>query len=657
MSNAYDPQQEASRLQRPVAEARALAERLGLEPTPINYWIVDHDEMNQLIAYGGFQERYPHWRWGMKYDKQRKQDQYLGGKAFEIVNNDSPAHAFLQQSNTLADQKAVITHVEAHADFFANNEWFGMFPDGDSGATAMLSQHANRIRSIMDRPDVDRDRVERWIDNILSLADTIDQHRSFSRELNREEPDTDSDIAKQLDQLDLDDEVRETVFDDEWLESQQSEDDELDTVAPESDVLAFLREYGKQYDESNDRAVEFEDWQQEIIEILRTEAYYFAAQRMTKVLNEGWASYWESIMMAGENFAAGDEFVTYADHMSQVLGAPGLNPYKLGYELWQYVENQANRREVLEHLLRVKGITWRNLKDAVDFDAVLEQLEPPEPLVTVDLDTIKQLPDQYVDQDALTQAREGNIDVDTYPWKVLTYEGLAHRHYSLTKPQNRQFLSNCKQDELERIGRYLFDVDRYDSVEEAIADVDVAAGWDRMREVRASHNDVTFLDEYLTPEFVEANDYFTYEHSRASEGPRVASVDPMDVKRKLLLQFTNFGKPTIIAEDGNYNNRNELLLAHKYNGIMLDIDQARRVLERAFELWGRPVHLKTIIKEVSDHDLEVARRRNREPEPEESGLLITYDGDAFTDRELDWSEVEHLAADDIDYDTRPDEWL
>src|SRR6056297_3870354 len=141
----------------PVVEARKLAQKLGLDPYPTNYWIVDYDEMNELIAYDGFQERYPHWRWGMKYDRQQKQGQYGGGKAFEIVINDDPAHAFLQESNGLADQKAVITHVEAHSDFFANNRWYGMFTGGRAdedqvNAAAMLERHARAIDEYMADP-------------------------------------------------------------------------------------------------------------------------------------------------------------------------------------------------------------------------------------------------------------------------------------------------------------------------------------------------------------------------------------------------------------------------------------------------------------------------------------------------------------------------
>ncbi len=654
-------QWEADRLEEPVSEAGALAEKLGLDAYPVNYWIVNYDEMNELIAYGGFQKRYPHWRWGMTYDRQQKQGQFLGGKAFEIVNNDNPAHAFLQVSNSLADQKAVITHVEAHSDFFANNQWFGMFSD-DPNAASLLSRHADAIESYMQDPEIDRGDVERWIDHILCLEDNIDQYEAYRpvSPANTEREGEVGDIEDQLDELDLSEEVKSQVFDEDWLQARE-EDEEHMTVPeePDTDVLGFLCKYGKQYDEDTERAVDLEDWQADVLEILRREAYYFAPQKMTKVLNEGWASYWESLMMAGENFADADEFITYADHMSQVLGSGGLNPYSLGLQLWQYVENTENRRHVVEHLLRVDGITWRNFHDTVDFEHVVSMLEPADLVAEVDPDSLTEVPesDPRIDSEGLAAARAGEINLEKYPWKLLTEEGLAERHYSLVKPENRGYLSRISMEELERISRYLFETDRYASVEEAIAAVDYTVGWTRMREVRESHNDVTFLDEFLTQEFVDEHDYFTYEYVQSAEEYRVTSVDYKDVKKKLMLQFTNFGKPTITVSDGNYRNRNELLLEHQYNGVALDLGEARDTLERIFELWGRPVALRTIQKEYDEHHIEVARRRDREPEAEEKGLEIRYDGMEFEEVDLSWDAVEHLAATDIDYDTKPDEWL
>lgn len=664
MTTNYHAQRVADELEEPVREANELAEKLGLEPYPVNYWIVDNDEMNQLIAYDGFQERYPHWRWGMKFDRQRKQNQYVGGKAFELVNNDDPSNAFLQESNSLADQKAVITHVEAHADFFANNRWFGLFTGDEPGsspkAAAMLSRHAQTVESAMADPDVERSEVERWIDNVLCIEDAIDQHSAFVRQRAREERPDREDIEEALSGLGISETVRGEVFDEEWLERQRGDGpSESFPETPDPDLLAFLREHGKQYDGESERASEMEPWQREVLDALRAEAYYFAPQRMTKVMNEGWAAYWESMMMAEEGFADGDEFIDYADHQARVLGSPGLNPYKLGKELWEYVENTENRREVIDKLLRVEGVTWRNFHETVDLDRVSELLEPREALDRIDGDSLDELAEleSGIDHDALSRARAGEIDVDRYPWKVLDYEGLAERHYSLVKPQNRGVLGRITQTDLERVGRYVLDDALYGSVEEAIADVDRTAGWRRMAEIRESHNDVTFIDAFLTQEFVDRHDYFTYEYAHATGDYRATSTDAADVKKKLLLQFTNFGKPTIEVHDGNFANRNELLLGHRYNGVALDIGQAEQTLVRVFELWGRPVNLMTIRKEVTDKDVEVARRRNREPEPTERGVRIRYDGQEFETNELTDEQLAAIEASDIDYDTKPEEWL
>jgi len=650
----------AAELAEPAERARELAEKLGLRPYPVNYWVVTHDEMNELIAYDGFQTRYPHWRWGMKYDRQRKQDTFGMGKAFEIVNNDNPCHAFLQESNAPADQKAVITHVEAHADFFRNNEWFGRFAGEreDPDAAAMLERHAETVADHVSDPEIDREDIERFIDAVLCIEDTIDQHRALAAERGDDgDLATDLvDIEERLDRLGLSSEVRDQVFDTEWVDDQR---DRERLPEPRPDVLAYLREHGKRFDDEEGKAVEREPWMDEVIEILRREAYYFAPQRMTKIMNEGWAAYWESLMMGDERFAGDDEFLTYADHMARVLGSPGLNPYKLGFEIWRYVENSANRREVVDKLLRVEGVTWRTFHDVIDFEEVGDLLEPDPAIAGVTADTLDDLDpeDPRVDADALARATEGDLDVDAYPWAVLTHEGLCERHFSLAKPANRGFLRRIGRSELERVARYMFDDEVYPDVASALADVDYGAGWRRMREVRESHNDVTFIDEFLTEEFVVEGNYFTYEYSEAAEGYRVASVDPDDVKRKLLLRFTNFGKPTVAVYDGNYDNRGELLLGHRYNGVALDIEQATQTLERVFDLWGRPVNLATIVTEYDDHEVEIARRRGREPAGEEVPIRLRYDGEAVERHALEPDLAEQIAADDIDYDTTPEDWL
>jgi len=623
----------------------------------------------------------------MNYERQRKKDRHGLGKAFEIVNNDDPAHAFLQESNAAADQKAVITHVEAHADFFANNEWFGLYADrgeGGPNAAARLERNADRIAAIAKRADVDRDEVERLIDAVSALEDTIDQHSPVDAARSVEEPGIADDVSgdgddaldaieARIDDLDLSEEVRRDVFDDEWLEARG---EGVEPEEPRPDVLAFLRDHGKRYDPDSGKAVDREPWETTVVDAIREEAYYFAGQKQTKVMNEGWATYWESLMMGGEGFAGEDEFLTYADHMSRVLGSPGLNPYKLGFELWTHVELRAARREVIDKLLRVDGVTPENFHSRIDLDEVATLLEPHPAVAGAGPATLDELADLAADGDprvdaeavdrALSARREDGdgasadgeeIDVERYPWKLLTREGLAERHYVLSRPEHRGALRNVSRETLEEQARYLFDVDRYATVAEAIADVDRAAGWERMFEVRESHNDVTFIDAFLTDEFVREGNYFTYEYSRAAEEHRVASVDADDVRKKLLLRFTNFGKPTIVVLDGNFRNRGELLIGHRYNGVALDEERAKATLKRVFELWGRPVNLATIRVEYDDGAVRRAKRRGEEPEGTEVGVRFQYDGGEVTEHDLDESIRERITADEVDYDTKPDDWL
>lgn len=570
-------------------ELNQLSEDLGLSPNSVNYWLVDHDEINQLAAYDGFQTRYPHWKWGMKYVERKKKDAYFGGKIFELVNHDEPSNAFLQESNSPQEQKSVIAHVEAHADFFANNEFF---PD-DPNAASMLERHAKIIESYYEDPSIEYEEVEEWIDAILCLENTIDE-LSPMEDVNNSSEDDDSGpgVREKVESLDISEDVKRQVF------GEVKEDDDDEETEEETDVLAFLLKHGKQFNEESERAVEYEDWQRTILEILRREAYYFAAQKMTKIMNEGWAAFWESVMMTNEGYAEPDEIINYADKQSMVLNAPGLNPYKIGKELWEYIENRRNRREVADKLLRVKGIDWRNYHNNIDFTDVMERLEE-------------------------------NTDDSV----------LCEKHYSLLRRQNLGFLETVSQEELQRIDRYMFEKDRYDTVEEALQDVNYEAGWERMREIRETHNDITFIDAFLTEEFIDKEEYFAYEFNPQNEQFEVSGSDLDSVKQKLLLQITNGGKPTIHASDKNYNNAGELLMKHQYNGIPLDIEQSEAVLKRVFNLWGRPVNLKTI---------------DKDPDGNEQGIILRYDGESIEEEETD--EVEDIRADQIDYDTKPGDW-
>jgi len=595
-------------LEEAVEQSRELAQQLGLNPRSVKYWVVDNEEMNELIAYGGFQQRYPHWRWGMKYDRQQKENEFAGGKAFEIVNNDDPCHAFLQMSNSTADQKAVITHVEAHSDFFENNQWFENNPQ----AADMLAKNSERIESIMEDPSVSRSEVEKWIDHVLCLEDNIDQYSEYIwRNLDDSSEEEGSEETDPLDNLGLSDTVREAVDEEREKNPKQLEHFPDD----EKDIIRYIIQNGKQYDEDIESARDFEDWQIDILDILREEAYYFAPQKMTKFMNEGWAAIHEGWMMANENFADIDELVTYADHQSAVLNSPGLNPYQLGKALWEHIENTVNRREVVDKLLRVENITPDNFHHDIDFQIVHDTLDK----------------------------RDSN--------------DIVERNYSLTRTQNQGFIQNISLEELRKSYRYIVDESRYNTVEEALQDVDYHRGWERMKEVRETHNDIMFIDEFLTQEFVDKHEYFTYEYRVAHQSYEIASRDVEDVKKKLLLQLTNFGKPTVKAVDSNYDNSGELLLLHEYNGVVLNLEKAKEVMKRLFQMWGRPVNLATVGKSVSENEMDYAMSEGQEPQPKEVAVVFKYsEENGFEEYEAPSHIEEALQYDDVDYSTKPSEW-
>jgi stage V sporulation protein R len=609
----YEKQKIAEELEPVVEEAQERVEKLGLSPRDVEYWINHNDEVNQLAAYGGFQERYPHWRWGMKYDKQRKQGEFGGGKIFEMVINNDPCHAYLQMSNDFVDQKSVITHVEAHSDFFANNNWFQDSPR----AVDMLSRHAERIEDFMEDPEIERSEVERWIDYCLSLEDNIDQYSEYALNQDVDEEGEDYDPKRAVENLNLSDSVEDTVFDDGFYEDNPQE---VETIYEQTteDIYAFLIENGKQYDKQKEEAVEYEDWQIEILDMLREEAYYFAPQKMTKVMNEGWASQIESLVMTDETFADVDEIVDYADQHSKVIQSGQFNPYRLGKALWEHIENTVNRREVVDKLLRVDGISPENFHPAIDFDEIFNIL-----------------------------------------YENRNEDDVVERNYSLTRSHNKGFVQDISLDELRKINRYIVNRDKYQSIEQALSDVDYHRGWDRIKEVRETHNDVMFIDEFLTQEFVDSEEYFTYEYRASHQQSEIASRDVDDVRKKLLLQFTNFGKPTIEAVTANFNNSSELLLLHKFNGVVLNSEEVEDIMENIFEMWGRPVHLGTIAKKVPQEEMDYAFSEEVEPEFEEVPLRIEYGGEEFYEHSVSEGSMlyRNMKADDIDYNTKPEDWL
>jgi hypothetical protein len=226
-----------------------------------------------------------------------------------------------------------MAHVCAHVDFFKHNYYFGKtnrkMIDG-------MANHAALVRRHMERQG--QDVVEDFIDTCLSLENLIDPMSPYiqrQREAKADD-DTDDDVPRLRAKQYMD----KFINPPEYLEAQRKKKEEERKKAarrfpeePQRDVLAFLLAHAP-----------LQPWQRDVLEVVRNEAYYFAPQAMTKIMNEGWATYWHSKIMT-ERAATTAEIIDYADACSGVLAtAPGrLNPYKLGVELYRHIEQRWNK--------------------------------------------------------------------------------------------------------------------------------------------------------------------------------------------------------------------------------------------------------------------------------------------------------------------------
>jgi stage V sporulation protein R len=263
-------------------EIEAHAKRYGLDFYPILYEVLDYKTMNEVAAYGGFPTRYPHWRFGMDYEQLSKSYEWGLSKIYEMVINTNPAYAYLLEGNSLTDQKIVMAHVCAHVDFFKNNYFFSKtnrkMIDG-------MANHASRVRRHMARHG--QETVEDFIDTCLSIENLIDPMSPYivrSRERSVEEIE-DDDNRDKSGRLRAKGYMDSFINPPEYLAAQKKKREEEEKRAkrrfpehPQRDVMAFLIQHAP-----------LDHWQRDCLEIVRDEAYYFAPQAMTKVMNEGWA--------------------------------------------------------------------------------------------------------------------------------------------------------------------------------------------------------------------------------------------------------------------------------------------------------------------------------------------------------------------------------
>jgi stage V sporulation protein R len=487
------------RLQDLKREIEGYARDFGLDFFETVFEVLSTDELNMVAAYGGFPTRYPHWRWGMEYEQLSKSSEYGLSKIYELVINNDPCFAYLLEANAEVDQKLVMAHVYGHNDFFKNNFTFKYT---NRKMVDEMANHATRVRRWIDKLGVEK--VENFIDTCLSLENLIDQHaphikRNPDPRVEKEQVNV-APVGFKVDK----EYMRPYVNPADFLEKQKKQVEAEQQASkkfperPQRDVLAFLLEHAP-----------LEDWEHDILSIVREEAYYFAPQAQTKIMNEGWASYWHSTIMTTRALKD-HEIIDYADHHSGTMAMqPGrLNPYKLGIELFRDIEERWNKGRF--------GKEWEECDDL--------------------------------------RARRA--------W-----------------------------------------------------DKNLGGGREKIFEVRKHYNDVTFIDEFLTPEFALEQKLFTFNFNEKKNTWEIASREFKKVKAKLLQQLTNFGQPVIDVVDANYENRGELVLAHRHDGMDLDPTTARETLKNLQALWRRPVAVVTKVEGKS--------------------LMMRHDGTTYSEKKVE----------------------
>jgi stage V sporulation protein R len=164
-------------------------------------------------------------------------------------------------------------------------------------------------------------------------------------------------------------------------------------------------------------------------------------------------------------------------------------------------------------------------------------------------------------------------------------------------------------------GRFGKEWDEEDNLErKASWNKELGLGQQKLFEVRRLYNDITFIDEFLTEDFARRNKMFSYIFNKKTSRWEIESREFKKIKQRLLDQLTNFGQPFIYIKDGNFKNRSELLLHHKFHGVELRNDYARGVLEALFRIWRRPVNIETMY--------------------EGKGVLLTFDGKDHSEKSV-----------------------
>lgn len=316
---------EIRELEKSLEQIWEVAQNFGLDPYPTRFEIVPATVMYEVGSYA-LPGRYSHWTFGKAYHRMKTMYDFGLSKIYEVVINTNPAYGFLLETNSPVQNKLVIAHVLGHVDFFKNNVYFSKT---NRRMVESVSTHSQRMMEYEFKHG--RKTVERFLDAVLAIEEHIDPNFFIKREIS---------IAEEKRRAQQ--QPREGRYDDLWkLERQTGELPSIDASEqdsprrteplPEKDIVFYIMK----------NSPTLSDWQRDIMAMIHEEMEYFVPQMQTKIMNEGWASFWHARIMR-ELGLPDKELIEFADlHSGVVSPHKGqLNPYYLGFKIYEDIERR-----------------------------------------------------------------------------------------------------------------------------------------------------------------------------------------------------------------------------------------------------------------------------------------------------------------------------
>lgn len=305
---------------------REKVQEFGLECYDQEFEICDHSDMLGYMAYSGMPSHYPHWSFGKAYEKLKTLYDYgVSGLPYEMVINSDPALAYLMRDNSLLLQILTIAHVYGHNDFFRNN--FTFQTTWAKHTISRVKAQGQRVRSYIEDPSIGIDKVEA----VLDAAHAVSLQCRRNLAVHKRSPE----------------EAREVL-----LERAKPPEDPFRNVhrrveyhepdlrrvplEPDEDLLTFIRDHNPYLSE----------WEKDLLTIAHENAQYFIPQIETKIMNEGWATYWHKRILDSLELPQDLQIEFIIRHNQVVRPTPGsINPYHLGLRMWEDIRRRCDEPE------------------------------------------------------------------------------------------------------------------------------------------------------------------------------------------------------------------------------------------------------------------------------------------------------------------------